>query len=122
MLVVWNVCLMDIPGIKKFSIFFQEIDHVGYVRQAFEAAPLNYIIEILHNDILRESDVSGKNSFISYGFVYIIKIFKESAFFISVFLYDEFWLSGCCYDDSFPNVRFHFKPFFVLMKKLLTMI
>nr|KYP39665.1 hypothetical protein KK1_039024 [Cajanus cajan] len=41
-----------------------EIDHIGYVRQAFEAGSLHYCLEILECDILKEYDgpVSGYRS------------------------------------------------------------
>lgn len=35
----------------------QEIDHIGYVRQAFEAGSLQYCVEILQCDILKDYDV-----------------------------------------------------------------
>ena len=38
--------------------FVQEIDHVGYVRQAFEADSLSLFLEILQSDVLKDSDVS----------------------------------------------------------------
>lgn len=43
-----------------FSIFcfLQDIDHVGYVRQAFEASSFNCFLEILESDLFNESDVS----------------------------------------------------------------
>ncbi|RVW96539.1 hypothetical protein CK203_020299 [Vitis vinifera] len=41
-----------------------DIDHVGYVRQAFEAASLSYFLELLQSDILKDSDgpVAGYRS------------------------------------------------------------
>lgn len=39
-------------------MLFQEIDHIGYVRQAFEAGSLSSFLEIIENDILRDFDVS----------------------------------------------------------------
>lgn len=39
-------------------MLFQEIDHIGYVRQAFEAGCLSSFLEIIENDILRNFDVS----------------------------------------------------------------
>lgn len=36
---------------------FQEIDHIGYVRQAFEAGSLSFFLEIIENDVLRDFDV-----------------------------------------------------------------
>lgn len=44
--------------VLSFSLIFQEIDHGGYVRQAFEAASLTYLVEFLQSDVLKESDVS----------------------------------------------------------------
>ncbi|XP_062104942.1 uncharacterized protein LOC133816499 isoform X2 [Humulus lupulus] len=35
-----------------------EIDHISYVRQAFEAASLRFFLEILESDLLNESDES----------------------------------------------------------------
>ncbi|KAH0977984.1 hypothetical protein GBA52_027703 [Prunus armeniaca] len=48
----------------SFSLIFQEIDHGGYVRQAFEAASLTYLVEFLQSDVLKESDgpVAGYRS------------------------------------------------------------
>lgn len=47
--------------ITKFNPFsflcIQEIDHISYVRQAFEAGSLRYCLEILECDILKEYDV-----------------------------------------------------------------
>lgn len=40
------------------SLSFQDIDHVGYVRQAFEVSSLSYFLEILQSDILKDTDVS----------------------------------------------------------------
>ena len=50
----YTVCMY----IKTHFVSFQEIDHIAYLRQAFEAAPFNYILEILRSDAFRESDVS----------------------------------------------------------------
>lgn len=36
----------------------QEIDHIGYVRQAFEVSSLSYFLEILESATLKDSDVS----------------------------------------------------------------
>ena len=43
----------------QFQLFVrdQEIDHVGYVRQAFDSAAFNYFLDILHSDLLKESEV-----------------------------------------------------------------
>lgn len=38
-------------------LHFQEIDHIGYVRQAFEDGSLQYCLDILQCDILKEYDV-----------------------------------------------------------------
>ncbi|GLT30700.1 hypothetical protein SLA2020_054910 [Shorea laevis] len=56
----WAVflCLISsLPG-KEDNNFLMEIDHVGYVRQAFEVASLNCFLEILQSDIFKESDGS----------------------------------------------------------------
>lgn len=37
----------------------QEIDHIGYVRQAMAASSLGYFLEILESDTLKYSDVSN---------------------------------------------------------------
>eukprot|EP00268_Persea_americana_P036026 TRINITY_DN35516_c0_g1_i1.p1 TRINITY_DN35516_c0_g1~~TRINITY_DN35516_c0_g1_i1.p1 ORF type:complete len:2020 (+),score=353.46 TRINITY_DN35516_c0_g1_i1:707-6061(+) len=66
LILAWAVflCLMLSLPEKGDHNPLMEIDHVAYVRQAFEAAPLNYITKILHNDISRESDspVAGYRS------------------------------------------------------------
>lgn len=36
----------------------QEIDHVSYVHQAFEAASLSYFLEVLQSNVLNDFDVS----------------------------------------------------------------
>lgn len=54
----WAVflCLISsLPGIEENNVL-TEIDHVGYVRQAFEAASLNCFFEILQSDLLKETD------------------------------------------------------------------
>ncbi|GMP64164.1 hypothetical protein CsSME_00025565 [Camellia sinensis var. sinensis] len=54
----WAVflCLLSsLPG-KQENNVLMDIDHVGYVRQAFEAAALSYFLEILQSDILKHSD------------------------------------------------------------------
>ncbi|PON83420.1 hypothetical protein TorRG33x02_208350 [Trema orientale] len=66
LLLTWAVflCLISsLPG-KEENNFLMEIDHVGYVRQAFEAASLRYFLEILQSDLLNESDgpVAGYRS------------------------------------------------------------
>ncbi|KAB1207586.1 hypothetical protein CJ030_MR7G022888 [Morella rubra] len=66
LILAWAVflCLISsLPG-KEENNVLMEIDHVGYVRQAFEAASLNYFLEILQSDILKESDgpVAGYRS------------------------------------------------------------
>jgi hypothetical protein len=37
---------------------YQDIDHVSYVHQAFEAASLSYFLEILQSNLLNDFDVS----------------------------------------------------------------
>lgn len=41
----------------------QEIDHVSYVHQAFEAASLSYFLEILQSNVLNDFDVSYEIKF-----------------------------------------------------------
>lgn len=58
LILAWAVflCLISsLPG-KEENYVLMEIDHVAYVRQAFEAASLSYFQEILQSDILKESD------------------------------------------------------------------
>ncbi|KAL9691487.1 hypothetical protein QQ045_011911 [Rhodiola kirilowii] len=61
----WAVflCLvLSLPGLKDNDQL--EIDHVGYVRQAIEVGSLEYFLEALQSDILRNSDglVAGYRS------------------------------------------------------------
>ncbi|XP_031379573.1 uncharacterized protein LOC116194815 isoform X2 [Punica granatum] len=52
------ICLvMSLSGPEENNVLM-DIDHVGYVRQAFEAGSLNFFMEILQNVILKESDGS----------------------------------------------------------------
>ncbi|XP_010261283.1 PREDICTED: uncharacterized protein LOC104600140 [Nelumbo nucifera] len=66
LILAWAVflCLISSLPEKQDNNVLMEIDHAGYVRQAFEAAPLNYFLEILENDILKDSDgpISGYRS------------------------------------------------------------
>ncbi|KAG4114227.1 hypothetical protein ERO13_D12G033200v2 [Gossypium hirsutum] len=66
LILAWAVflCLMSSLPQKEESNEFMEIDHVGYVRQAFEASSLSYFLEILQSGILKESDgpVAGYRS------------------------------------------------------------
>ncbi|TQE02447.1 hypothetical protein C1H46_011972 [Malus baccata] len=58
LILAWAVflCLISsLPGSEESNVLM-EIDHVGYVRQAFEAASLTYCVEILQSDVLKESD------------------------------------------------------------------
>ncbi|VVB09622.1 unnamed protein product [Arabis nemorensis] len=66
LVLAWAVflCLISsLPG-KEESPFLMEIDHVSYVHQAFEAASLNYFLEILQSNVLSDFDgpVSGYRS------------------------------------------------------------
>ncbi|KAL5788807.1 hypothetical protein ACOSP7_005756 [Xanthoceras sorbifolium] len=66
LILAWAVflCLISsLPGREENRVLM-EIDHVGYVRQAFEAESLSYFLEILHSDLLKESDgpVAGYRS------------------------------------------------------------
>lgn len=51
--------MIQIITVLRLFLMFQEIDHVGYVRQAFEVASLTYFAEILQSVVLKESDVSS---------------------------------------------------------------
>ncbi|KAM1863177.1 hypothetical protein ACFX14_003556 [Malus domestica] len=58
LILAWAVflCLISsLPGSEESNVLM-EIDHVGYVRQAFEAALLNDCVEILQSDVLKEPD------------------------------------------------------------------
>ncbi|KAL5055383.1 hypothetical protein RYX36_036065 [Vicia faba] len=60
---VFLYLLSTLPG-NDGNNELMEIDHVGYVRQAFEAGSLHYCLEILQCDILKDYDgpVSGYRS------------------------------------------------------------
>ncbi|KAL6545953.1 hypothetical protein OROGR_009827 [Orobanche gracilis] len=65
LILAWAVflCLISsLPG-KKENLLM-EIDHAGYVRQAFDASSLRYFLEILQSDTLKLSDgpVAGYRS------------------------------------------------------------
>lgn len=63
-----HICVIDLLVLYQEAVSFditldvlmlsQEIDHIGYVRQAFEAGSLTSFLEIIENDILRDFDVS----------------------------------------------------------------
>ncbi|XP_022146238.1 uncharacterized protein LOC111015501 isoform X2 [Momordica charantia] len=58
LLLTWAVflCLISsLPGKEEHNVL-PEIDHVGYVRQAFDSAAFNYFLDILHSDLLKESE------------------------------------------------------------------
>ncbi|XP_062082237.1 uncharacterized protein LOC133788686 isoform X2 [Humulus lupulus] len=60
LILTWAVflCLISsLPG-KEENNVLMEIDHISYVRQAFEAASLRFFLEILESDLLNESDES----------------------------------------------------------------
>ncbi|CAL9124572.1 unnamed protein product [Musa textilis] len=63
LLLAWAVFLSLLLSLHEThnSSTLMEIDHVSYVRQAFEVAAFDYILEILRNDKFRDSDgpVSG---------------------------------------------------------------
>ncbi|KAL0383983.1 UNVERIFIED_CONTAM: hypothetical protein Sradi_2792600 [Sesamum radiatum] len=66
LILAWAVflCLISsLPG-KEENNLLMEIDHIGYVRQAFEASSLGYFLEILQSDTLKDSDgpVAGYRS------------------------------------------------------------
>ncbi|CAL1353161.1 unnamed protein product [Linum trigynum] len=66
LLFAWAVflCLITSLPVKEQADVVTDIDHVSYVRQAFEGAALSYFLEILESDMLHESDgpVAGYRS------------------------------------------------------------
>ncbi|KAA8536013.1 hypothetical protein F0562_028491 [Nyssa sinensis] len=58
LILTWAVflCLISSLPEKGKNIVLMEIDHVGYVHQAFEVSSLNYFLEILQSNILKDSD------------------------------------------------------------------
>ncbi|XP_048491889.1 uncharacterized protein LOC104903976 isoform X2 [Beta vulgaris subsp. vulgaris] len=66
LILAWAVflCLItSLPG-KEEQNELMEIDHVGYVRQAFDSASLSLFLDILRSDVLKDSDgpVAGYRS------------------------------------------------------------
>ncbi|XP_016496025.2 uncharacterized protein LOC107815035 isoform X1 [Nicotiana tabacum] len=58
LILAWAVflCLISsLPG-KEENNILMEMDHIGYVRQAFEAGSLSFFLEIIENDVLRDFD------------------------------------------------------------------
>lgn len=57
----YHDCTLILGSICSFKCVYshQEIDHIGYVRQAMEASSLGYFLEILESDTLKYSDVSN---------------------------------------------------------------
>ncbi|XP_062107180.1 uncharacterized protein LOC133818354 isoform X8 [Humulus lupulus] len=60
LILTWAVFLCLISSLlgKEENNVLLEIDHISYVRQAFEAASLRFFLEILESDLLNESDES----------------------------------------------------------------
>ncbi|KAM3398313.1 putative protein isoform X4 [Capsicum galapagoense] len=58
LILAWAVflCLISSLPEKEENNILMEIDHIGYVRQAFEAGSLTSFLEIIENDILRDFD------------------------------------------------------------------
>ncbi|KAF5204493.1 nucleoporin [Thalictrum thalictroides] len=58
LILAWAVfiCLISSLPEKQDPIVLMDIDHVGYVRQAFKAESLSYILKILESDVLKDSD------------------------------------------------------------------
>ncbi|KAI3804009.1 hypothetical protein L1987_32177 [Smallanthus sonchifolius] len=58
LILAWAVflCLISSLPEKPEHNVVMETDHVGYVRQAIRAASLNYFDEILHSDLLKDSE------------------------------------------------------------------
>ncbi|XP_057518162.1 uncharacterized protein LOC130799071 isoform X1 [Amaranthus tricolor] len=66
LILAWAVflcLLMSLPG-KEENSELMEIDHVGYVRQAFKSGSLNLFLEILRSEVLKDSNgpVAGYRS------------------------------------------------------------
>ncbi|CAN4119728.1 unnamed protein product [Withania somnifera] len=58
LILAWAVflCLTSSLPEKEDNNILMEIDHIGYVRQAFEAGSLSSFLEIIENDIVRDFD------------------------------------------------------------------
>ncbi|MCD7459389.1 hypothetical protein HAX54_040819 [Datura stramonium] len=58
LILAWAVflCLISSLPEKEENNILMEIDHIAYVRQAFEAGSLSSFLEIIENDILRDFD------------------------------------------------------------------
>ncbi|KAH9623965.1 hypothetical protein KSS87_021079 [Heliosperma pusillum] len=58
LILAWAVflCLVVSLPEKEEVNELMEIDHAGYVRQAFESASLSHFLEILQSDVLKDSD------------------------------------------------------------------
>ncbi|XP_031493788.1 uncharacterized protein LOC116259924 isoform X2 [Nymphaea colorata] len=54
----WGIflCLISSLPEKDDSVPILDVDHTGYVRQAFEAAPLEFFLEILRSNMLKDLD------------------------------------------------------------------
>ncbi|KAI3723879.1 hypothetical protein L2E82_35640 [Cichorium intybus] len=66
LILTWAVflCLISSLPDKQENNVLMEIDHVGYVQQAFGAASLTYFDEILHSNLLKDSEgpIAGSRS------------------------------------------------------------
>ncbi|KAL4585015.1 hypothetical protein LXL04_009628 [Taraxacum kok-saghyz] len=66
LILTWAVflCLISSLPDKQEHNILMEIDHAGYVRQAFGAASLTYFDEILHSNLLKDSEgpIAGSRS------------------------------------------------------------
>ncbi|CAN1259542.1 Nucleoporin NUP188, partial [Linum perenne] len=66
LLFAWAVflCLVSSLPAEEQSSMITDIDHVSYVRQAFDGAALSYFLEIMGSDMLQDSDgpVAGYRS------------------------------------------------------------
>ncbi|KVH88159.1 hypothetical protein Ccrd_024450 [Cynara cardunculus var. scolymus] len=74
LILTWAVflCLISSLPEKQEHNVLMEIDHVGYVRQAFGAASLNYFDEILHSNFLK--DLEGPIA----GFCSVLRTFVSA--------------------------------------------
>ncbi|URE33861.1 mRNA transport [Musa troglodytarum] len=107
LLLAWAVFLSLLLSLHEThnSSTLMEIDHVSYVRQAFEVAAFDYILEILRNDKFRDSD--GPVS----GFLSVMRTFL-SAFIASYELSHQeslalqFWDKECFVDGPIRSILF----------------
>lgn len=64
----------------------QEIDHIGYVRQAMEASSLGYFLDILESDTFKYSDVSNFLGYLSMTVSCCGHAFPSNSLFLNVLI------------------------------------